>query len=156
MIAILLAKGENDVIGKDNQLPWHIPEDLRYFKQLTIGKTVVMGRKTFDSIGHALPKRTNYVLTRQTDFEADNIHVLHRIEDISAMEGDVFIIGGASLIKETMQLADKLYLTEIHHHFDGDVFIELDMSEWRCIESTQGNQDGMSRYSYDFNVYVRV
>lgn len=156
MIAILLAKSENDVIGRDNQLPWHIPEDLRYFKQLTIGKSVVMGRKTFDSIGKALPKRTNYVVTRQTDFKAENVHALHRIDEIPELDGDVFIIGGASLIKDTMHLADRLYLTEIHHHFAGDVFIHLDMSQWRRIESRRGNQDGMSRYSYDFNVYVRV
>lgn len=155
MISILLAKSRNNVIGKDNALPWHIPEDLRYFKKRTTGNSVVMGRRTFESIGRPLPNRENYVLTHDPAFHAENVYVIHSIEDIRRIPGEVFIIGGASLVKQTLSMADVLYLTEIHADVEGDTFLNVDLSNWVLRESMAGNQDRSSEFEYDFNVYVR-
>lgn len=155
MISILLARSQNGVIGKDNRLPWHIPEDLRYFKRLTTGKSIVMGRRTFTAIGHALPNRTNYVLTRDTSFKAENVHVLNDVLDIQAIPDDVVIIGGASIIRQTLYMAEILHITEIHADIEGDTVIAIDLSEWVLQTSTPGNQDRTLPFEYDFNVYVR-
>ncbi len=155
MISILLAMSRNGVIGKNNSLPWHLPEDLQYFKQLTTGNSIVMGRKTFESIGRALPNRTNYVLTHDPLFMAEHVHVIHDVKDIVTLPGNVFIIGGASLVKQTLEFADTLYLTEIHANIEGDTFIEIDFSRWILQKSIRGNQNKDSEFEYDFNVYVR-
>lgn len=155
MIAILLAISQNGAIGKENRLPWRIPEDLRYFKKLTTGKNVVMGRRTFMSIGRALPDRENYILTHDQSFQAQGVHVINHIEDIVAIPGDVFVIGGASLVKQVLQMADMLYLTELHTNVEGDTFLDIDFTEWELIWSTPGNPQKFATFKYDFNVYIR-
>lgn len=155
MICILLAMARNGVIGRDNDLPWHIPEDLKYFKNLTTGKSVVMGRSTFDSIGHALPNRTNYVLTRDPSFQSEAVHVLHSVDDIHSIPGTVFVIGGASVVKQVLPMADMLYLTQIHEDVEGDTFVELDLSDWTLQETIPGNENQAHPLHYDFTVYVR-
>lgn len=155
MISMLLVKSQNNVIGRNNSLPWHIPEDLRYFRKLTMGKSVVMGRRTFQAIGRALPGRENYVLTHDDSFHAKNVHVIHDIKDILAISGDVVIIGGASLVQQTLDLVDVLYLTELHTEVDGDTFVDIDLSQWKLQQSVPGNRTKDIPFEYDFNVYVR-
>ncbi len=155
MISIVMAKARNDVIGNHNALPWRIPEDLRYFRRLTTGSSVVMGRQTFASIGRALAHRHNYVLTSDPAFAATDIHVIHSLQDMLAIPGNVFVIGGASLFRQALPLAKVLYLTDIHASFAGDASIHIDFSEWRLQTSAPGKPHQDCQIQYDFNVYVR-
>ena len=133
-LALIVAVAENGVIGRDNALPWHISEDLRYFKQVTSGKTVIMGRKTFQSIGRPLPNRTNIVVTRDPGFQAAGILAAHSLDDAlsKAGEGEAMVIGGSSLFEESLPRAERFYLTEIHRAYEGDVrFPDWDRAVWR-------------------------
>jgi dihydrofolate reductase len=138
-LALIVAVAENGVIGRDNALPWHISEDLRYFKQVTSGKTVIMGRKTFQSIGRPLPNRTNIVVTRDPAFKAEGVLVAHSLDDAlsKAGDGEAMVIGGSSLFEETLSRADRFYLTEIHRAYEGDVhFPNWDRALWREASRT--------------------
>ena len=136
MVSIIVAIAENGVIGDKNTLLWNIKEDMRRFRTTTTGHPVVMGRKTFESIGRPLPKRTNVVITRG-DNEFEGCHVAHSLEEAVAMfpaDEEVFIIGGAQIYKQALPLADKLYLTIVHRAYDGDTsFPEIDYSEWHEV-----------------------
>jgi dihydrofolate reductase len=136
MISIIVAIAENGVIGDKNALLWNIKEDMRRFRTTTTGHPVVMGRKTFESIGRPLPKRTNVVITRG-DSEFEGCLVAHSIEEavkIFSPDEEVFIIGGAQIYKQALPLADKLYLTVVHRNYEGDTsFPEIDYSEWREV-----------------------
>ena len=136
MISIIVAIAENGVIGDKNALLWNIKEDMRHFRTTTMGHPVVMGRKTFESIGRPLPKRTNVVITRG-DGEFEGCLVAHSIEEAVKMfspDEEVFIIGGAQIYKQALPLADKLYLTVVHRNYEGDTsFPEIDYSEWREV-----------------------
>ena len=136
MISIIVAIAENGVIGDKNALLWNIKEDMRRFRTTTMGHPVVMGRKTFESIGRPLPKRTNVVITRG-DSEFEGCFVAHSIEEAVKMfspDEEVFIIGGAQIYKQALPLADKLYLTIVHRNYEGDTsFPEIDYSEWREV-----------------------
>ncbi|AQQ53521.1 dihydrofolate reductase [Planococcus lenghuensis] len=160
MISLLVAHDINRVIGKDNELPWHIPEDLKYFKQQTIGKGIVMGRKTYESIGRPLPNRTNIVVTRQPDFEAPGITVTHSLDEAIRLAADVneevMIIGGAEIFQETLSKADRLYVTRIEQAFDGDtVFPAYSDSDWRLV-SDSGQLISADGIPYTFLVYERA
>jgi dihydrofolate reductase len=125
IISIIAAMSENRVIGRENELPWDIPSDLRRFRELTMGHPIIMGRKTFESIGHALPGRTNIIITEQKDYSADGCVVVHDLHSaISACDGanEVFICGGEAIYREAMPLAHRIYLTIIDEEFDGDAF----------------------------------
>jgi dihydrofolate reductase len=133
-LSLIVAVAENGVIGRDNALPWHISEDLRYFKQVTSGKSVIMGRKTWQSIGRPLPNRTNIVVTRDPAFAAEGVLVAHSLDEALAKagEGEAVVIGGSSLFDEALKRADRFYLTEIHRAYDGDVhFPAWDRAAWR-------------------------
>ena len=136
MISIIVAIAENGGIGDKNALLWNIKEDMRRFRTTTMGHPVVMGRKTFESIGRPLPKRTNVVITRG-DSEFEGCLVAHSIEEAVKMfspDEEVFIIGGAQIYKQALPLADKLYLTIVHCNYEGDTsFPEIDYSEWREV-----------------------
>jgi len=132
-IALIVARADNGVIGVDNQLPWHLPCDLKYFKQVTMGKPVVMGRKTFESIGRPLPGRTNVVVTRNPDWSAPGARVVTSLEDglkLARAQADldgadeVMMIGGATLYREAMPFVDRMYVTQVHASPDGDAFFE--------------------------------
>ncbi len=142
-ISIIVAVAENNVIGSNNQLIWHISEDLKRFKALTTGHHVIMGRKTFESIGKPLPRRVNVVLTRDQNFKVDGCLIASTLDEaINLCEGDdqVFIIGGGELYRLALPIAEKLYLTRIHKPFEGDVFFpEINEDEW-VIESEQKGQ----------------
>jgi dihydrofolate reductase len=136
IVSIIVAIGENNAIGKNNQLLWHMPNDLKHFKDVTSGRTIIMGRKTFDSVGKPLPKRRNIVVTRQ-DITIPGCEVVKSIEDGLALckgEDEVFIGGGAEIYKLAMHLTDRIYLTIIHKSFDADTFFpEIDRKEWKEV-----------------------
>ncbi|MGC0151597.1 dihydrofolate reductase [Chromobacterium vaccinii] len=135
MLTLVAAMAANRTIGVDNQLPWHLPEDLKHFKAATLGKPVIMGRKTWDSIGRPLPGRRNIVVTRQADWRADGAEVAHSLEQAMALAGDVdevCLIGGAELYRQAIAIADRLCLTEIGRDYDGDAhFPVFAADEWR-------------------------
>ncbi|MFL5352178.1 dihydrofolate reductase [Archangium sp.] len=136
-LAAIVAMAANRCIGKDNTLPWRLPADLKRFKQLTMGHTLVMGRKTYESIGRPLPGRTMVVLTRQKDYAPEGVQVAHSLEQALelARGGEVFIAGGADLYQQTLGRVRRLYLTRIERDYEGDTFFpEMDLSGWRLVE----------------------
>ena len=157
MISLLWAMDENRAIGRNNQLPWHLPEDLKYFKRVTMGKPIAMGRKTNDTIGRPLPGRENIVITRKQGVTIEGCTVIHDVKDILKRDDEeLFVIGGAEIFKEILPFADRLYVTEIREEFEADTFFpEYNLSEWELIESTLGIKDEKNPYNYEFLVYQR-
>jgi dihydrofolate reductase len=155
MISLIAAVASNGTIGDKNNLPWHLPEDLRRFKDLTSGKTVIMGRKTFESIfarlGKALPNRTNVVITRQTEVQVpEGVIVQSSIEDALRSYGgaDVFVIGGGEIYRQTIDLADRLYITHVDKEVPGDTqFPQIDSTKWRVL--TTEKHEGYSFVIYE-------
>lgn len=165
-IALIVALSDNRVIGRNNQMPWHLPEDLKYFKRVTMGKTILMGRKTFESIGRPLPGRTNVVITRQRTWQADGVRVVHSLSEglelatslslIDANE-EVIVIGGAQIYRETLPRAQRLYLTEVHAQIEGDTFFpEISDHEWRETGREDHQPEPANPYSHSFVVLDRV
>ncbi|GAA4051963.1 dihydrofolate reductase [Hymenobacter glaciei] len=157
MVALVVAVAENGIIGQNGQLPWgRMPADLRHFKQLTLGHPVVMGRKTFDSIGKALPGRPNVVVTRQHEWAAPGCEasasVLAALARARELDADtVCIIGGGEIYREALPAVDVVYLTEIHHTFEGDAsFPELSPTEWRELTRERHEADAQHAYAYSF------
>lgn len=163
IVSLVVAVAENGVIGRDGGLPWHLPDDLRYFKRVTLGKPVVMGRKTFESIGRPLPGRPNVVLTRDTAWSADGVSVTHSFDQALAVaaaqageDGEVMVIGGADLFAMALPRASRLYLTEVRLQPDGDVYFPpFDHEEWREVERRPGQPDAEGRHTHDFVVLYR-
>lgn len=160
-IALIVAKAENGVIGSSNDLPWYLPADLRRFKELTTGHTIVMGRKTYDSIvarlGHALPNRRNVVLTRDRKAVFPGVEIVFSIEDIRNLDGDVYGIGGAEVYRQLLPYAETLYITEVKASIAGDTFFpELDEADWREVSREAHVRDDANQYDYDFVQYERV
>ena len=158
MIAIIVAKADNNVIGSKNDLPWYLPADLKHFKNVTLGHAVVMGRNTFQSIldrlHKPLPGRENIVLTRDNAFAYEGVRVIHNVDDINQLD-EVFIIGGAEVYKQTIDLADTLYVTEVHAAIDGDVvFPDID-DAWTESSREHHKSDEKNQYDYDFVTYKR-
>ncbi len=153
-----MAKGR--VIGKDNDLIWHLPDDLKHFKNLTKGHHVIMGRKTYESMGKPLPGRTNIVITRQKDFKADGCILVNTIEEgIQKAEGDSqpFIIGGGEIYKQALKYAQTMELTEVNGEFDGDTFFPtFDESQWKEVSRTHHPVDEKHKYSFDFIQYSKL
>lgn len=153
-ISIIVAVAENNVIGNDNQLIWHIPGDLKRFKALTMGHHIIMGRKTWESIGRPLPGRTSVVVTRNTQFKADGAKVVHSLDDaiaIASADSEVFIIGGGELYQQALPVASKLYLTKVHRSYEGDVsFPEISPDEWKEVHSEKGKPTDTDRLEYTY------
>jgi len=153
IVSIIVAIGENHAIGKNNQLLWHMPNDLKHFKDITSGRTIIMGRKTFDSVGKPLPRRRNIVVTRQ-DITIPGCEVVKSIEDGLALckdEDEVFIGGGAEIYKLAMHLTDRIYLTIIHKSFDADTFFpEIDKLEWKEVKREDFEPDEKNPLPYSF------
>lgn len=159
-IAIIVAAAENNAIGIDNQLPWRLSADLKYFKALTTGHAIVMGRKTFDSIGKALPNRANIVITRSKNFSHDNIIVKHSIDE--AIEycnqfEQVFVIGGDTIYKQMLEVTETIYLTRVHTSIsNADAFFPIiDLDIWKLIKSEHHKKDDKNEFDYTFEVYQR-
>ncbi|MCA9327418.1 dihydrofolate reductase [Candidatus Saccharibacteria bacterium] len=160
MIAMVAAVAENGVIGSNNALPWHLPTDLQHFRDITKNKTVVMGSKTFQSIvngrGSPLPNRTNVVITRNPDLEYEGVKVVHDPQDIVAIPGDLYIIGGGQIYSMMMDVADTLYLTEVHANVDGDAFFpKVDTAVWRETSRESHEADAENDHAFDFVTYER-
>lgn len=159
-INIIVAKAENNVIGNKNQLIWHLPNDLKRFKQLTTGHPIIMGRKTFESIGKPLPNRTNIVITRNTVWTAEGIVTVHSLEDAiqlaSRSDSEIFIIGGGNIYQQALKLADVLEVTEVHQDFDGDAhFPEIDLNQWQETFREKHPTDEKHSIEYSFVTYIR-
>lgn len=157
MLSLIAALARNHTVGIANRLPWHLSDDLKYFKATTSGHPIIMGRKTYDSIGRPLPGRHNIVVTRDRNWKADGVTVVHSIAEAvaAAGEGDeVFLIGGASLYAEALPLADRLYLTEIDADFDGDAFFP-DWPRAQFRELRRDTRQGED-FAYSFVVYEKL
>lgn len=164
-LSIIVAMANNRAIGKDNQLLWHLPEDLKYFKRVTMGKPIVMGRKTFESIGRPLPGRLNIVVTRQKGWKHKGVKVVHSIDDAMALADaqalidgvdEVMMIGGAELYEAALPEAEKLYLTRVDADIDGDAFFpELNEAEWKEVGRESFSASENNPYNYAFCVLER-
>ncbi len=161
IISCIVAKAKNNVIGLNNKMPWHISEDLKYFKRITSGHSIILGRKNFESIGKALPNRTNIIITRDKAYKCPGCIIANSIEralKIAYDQGDteVFIIGGGQIYAQTQEYWDKLYVTEIEESFEGDVFFPiLNIKEWKMIAQDCHAKSDINKYNYCFNVYER-
>ena len=159
LVSIIAAMDRNRLIGKENQLPWHLPADLAHFKQVTMGKPIIMGRKTYESIGRALPGRTNIVLTRSSDFNAEGVLTANTLEqalDYVSSEDEVMIIGGSAIYELTLPRADQLYLTYVENSFEGDAwFPDFDLEQWHVIASEEHSADEKNSSAYRFVTYAR-
>ncbi len=159
-IALIAALAENRVIGRENRLPWRLPADLRRFKSVTMGKPVIMGRKTYESIGKPLPGRSNIVVTRDPDYRAQGCQVVHSLEqalEAGAGHAEVMVIGGAELYREALGRAERMYLTLIRAEVDGDtLFPDIEPQQWRELERESHRADEKNQYDYDFVTLQRV
>lgn len=157
MIALVAAMDQNGIIGKDGKMPWHLSADLIHFRRLTKGHKVVMGRKTFESIGTALRGRTNVVLTRDPQFTAPGCEVIHSIDEVLDDTGRLFVIGGGDVYRQFLPHASELHLTRIHASFDGDTsFPSFEPSEWTLASATFRPKDEKNPYDCTFEVYHRT
>lgn len=161
-VSMIVAMATNRVIGRDNKLPWYLPNDLKYFKQVTMGKPILMGRKTFESIGKPLPGRCNIVMTRDQSWSAEGVRVVHSLEDavslasqIAEIDGqdELMIIGGDQIYQLALPKADRLYLTEVHAEVEGDAFFpEFERGQWKEIGREDFNAEDPNPYDYSFVV----
>lgn len=159
-LTLIAAMSENRVIGKDNDLPWHLPKDLKHFKGLTKGHHIIMGRRTFESMGNKpLPHRTNIIVTRQKDFRAPGCIVVHNLEDaIRKAENDSrpFIVGGGKIYQQALAYADSIELTVVHASLEGDThFPELNENDWELVKKESHSRDEKHEYGFDFLSYER-
>ncbi len=153
MISLIVAHDINRVMGINNELPWHLPGDLAYFKKTTMGKPMIMGRKTFESIGKALPGRTNIVITRDPDYKRDGIVVVHSFDEaleVAKKENkEIMIIGGEQIFRLALPIADRLYVTKIQHSYQGDTYFPEYGSEWKVAsESEEFETEDQVKFSY--------
>ncbi|HZH64676.1 MAG TPA: dihydrofolate reductase [Flavisolibacter sp.] len=161
ILSLLVAASENNVIGKDNKLPWHLPNDLKYFKNLTWGMPILMGRKTFESIGRPLPGRKSIVITRNNDRQYAGVDIVHSIEEaVQKAEAygvkEIFVIGGAEIFGTALPQAHRVYLTRIHQEFDGDVYFpEIRNTDWNLASSRFCEADEKNKYDHTYQVWER-
>lgn len=162
MLSIIVAVAKNNVIGKDNQLIWHLPEDLKRFKKLTTNHTIIMGRKTFESLGRVLPNRKHVILCNDAKINMDNENV-EILDDISKLKKYIdsdeenFVIGGATIYKLLMQYTNKMYVTHINQDFEGDVYFpEISENDWKIIEKEKGLKDEKNPFDYEYITYERI
>lgn len=164
-ISFIVAVSENNVIGKDNKLIWHLPADMKFFKDKTTGHCIITGRKNYESIPEKfrpLPNRINIVITRQKNYEAPGAIVVGSVEEAlkkakELCSTEIFIIGGAEIFKQSFAYADKIYLTKIYHEFEGDVFFpELNPDQWLETERVQGVTDDKNKYKHDFITFKKI
>jgi len=165
-LSVIVAVAENGVVGKNNALPWYLPADLQYFKRTTMGKPIVMGRKTYESIGRPLPGRTNIVISNNRDYTAEGVAVVSSLEQALAYAGEValidgseelMVIGGATIYAAAIPLADRLYVTEVHATVEGDAYLgEIDWSPWRESGREDHKAEDPNPYDFSFVIYDRL
>ncbi|ADB37102.1 dihydrofolate reductase [Spirosoma linguale] len=161
-ISLIAAVAQNGVIGRENDLPWHLPDDFAFFKRKTSHHPIIMGRKSLESLGKPLPNRTNIVLTRNAEFSAAGVTIVHTLDDAIAEakainQTEIFVIGGAEIYKMALPIATTLYLTEIHQDYDGDAYFpEFDKNEWQEVSRRPHPADERHAVSFDFVEYEKV
>ena len=163
MISFIVAMDKNNVIGikNDNKMPWHLPKDLQFFKEQTTGHTIIMGRKTFDSLGRVLPNRKHIVLTRKDIALQEQVELVHDVSEIVQLaeehhDEELFIIGGGTIFEQFLDYADKLYVTMIDESFHGDVYFPtISPDEWEEVSREKGEKDAKNPYDYYFIQYIR-
>lgn len=159
MLSLIVAISENAVIGRDGELPWRLSADLRRFKRLTMGHHIVMGRKTFESIGRLLPGRKMIVVTRREEYKPAGVIVARDLSaaiEAAAGDDEVFVIGGGEIYRQAIEMADRIYLTRVHAEVEGDVtFPEIDWSQWRNLEETHHAADAKNQFAHTFAVLTR-
>lgn len=162
MISLLVAMDRNQVIGYQDDMPWHLPNDLKYFKEQTTGQTIIMGRKTFESIGRVLPHRKNIIVTQQQDYRMDGAEVVHSLDKIyhwnkTNPDEELFVIGGGHLFKQILPFADRMYITKIDETFPGDTYFpNFNEADWILTKEEKGVKDEKNAYDYFFLQYDRI
>jgi len=156
MLSIIVAIANNNVIGKDNKLVWHVPEDLKRFKEITMNKTIIMGRKTFESLGRVLPNRKHVILSKDFEYDDPSVEVVNDVNTLQEYidsDEEVFVIGGESVYKLLLPYTKKLYITNIKHDFEGDTFFpEVDFNEWEVVSHEKGADEV---YGLEYVTYSR-
>lgn len=156
MINIIAAISKNNVIGKDNSLLWYLPNDLKRFRKITNGATVIMGRKTYESIGHPLKNRQNIILSKNLNLNIDNCEISNSLDDaIYKAKNEIFIIGGGEIYKKSIEYADKLYITEVDCIVDGDSYFPIIDDNWQIVNEENFNKDSNHIYNYRYIEYIR-
>lgn len=161
MLSIIVAKSKNNVIGKNNEIIWYLPDDLKRFKERTDGHTIIMGRKTFESLGKVLPNRKHIILSRNPDYnvEDENVQVVHSLLELQQYmddEEEHFVIGGAIIYNLLMQYSKRIYLTQLDKDFEGDaIFPKINEEEWKEISREKGPQDSVNDFEYEYINYIR-
>ena len=160
IISLLVAASENNVIGKNNKLPWYLPTDMKYFKNISWAMPVIMGRKTFESLGKPLDGRKNIVITRNRNWKYDGVSVVHDLESAKKIGEDqdikeVFIIGGAEVFKSSLPDANRVYLTRVHEKFEGDAFFPVLDNSWQMVKSHETQPDEKNVYALSFQVWEK-
>ncbi|MDU0203141.1 MULTISPECIES: dihydrofolate reductase [Paenibacillus] len=158
-ISFIFAMDRNRAIGVNNTLPWHLPGDLKFFKAVTMGHPILMGRKTYESIGRPLPGRRNVILTQNTEFRAEGCEVIHSVDEAvqAFKDQELFVIGGAEIFRLFAEKVDRMYITFIEHEFEADTYMsELDLSDWTLLSSEQGERNEKNPYEYYFRIYQRA
>lgn len=162
MLSIVVAKAKNNIIGKDNKLLWHLSDDLKRFRALTEGHAIIMGRKTFESLGRVLSNRKHIVFSNNPDFKVndENVEVVHsllQIQEYIESEEEAFVIGGAMMYNFLMPYVSKMYVTEIEKEFEGDAFFpRIDDKKWKEISREKGPEDGENNFEYNYVVYQKI
>lgn len=162
MLSIVVAKAKNNIIGKDNNIIWNLPEDLKHFKNLTTGHTIIMGRKTFESLGRVLPNRKHIIFSQNPDFKVkdENVEVVHsllQIQELIEGEEEAFVIGGAMIYNFLMPYVKRMYVTEIAEEFEGDAFFpKINEETWKEVSREKGIKDENNNMDYDFVTYERI
>lgn len=158
-VSLIAAVADNGVIGADNALPWHLPDDLRYFKELTTGHAIVMGRRNYESIGRPLPKRHNIVVTRNPDYRAPGCTIVRSVDEAlraAGSDAEVFVIGGGEIYRQTLARADRLYLTLVHAEPNGDAYFpEFDQAAWRETSRREHPADDRHAHPFTFVTFER-
>lgn len=167
--SLIVAAGTNGAIGGDNKMLWHMPADMKYFKEKTTNNTIIMGRKSYEAIGHALPKRVNIVISKNENYKLSDCYTVTSIDQALNLaqelyanseqitEQQIFVIGGAQIYKLAMPLVDKLFVTEIKGEFDGDAFFDkVDLNIWKEVSRDSHKKDEKNKYDYDFVIYERI
>lgn len=162
MLTIIAAVAKNNAIGKDNKLLWHLPEDLKRFKEITMGHTIIMGRKTFQSLPKILPDRHHIVITRNKTFkvEDDRVTVINSIEELLALlkkDEEYFVIGGEEIYRQLLPYAEKMYITAVDDEFDGDVFFpDINHKVWKIVDNAEQLENNTNSLSYRFSTFKRI
>jgi dihydrofolate reductase len=159
MITLIAAVAENNALGKDNQLLWHLPDDFKRFKNITSGHHIIMGRKTFESFPKPLPNRTHVIITRQKDYQPEGCLIVDSFAkaiSVCPKDEELFIIGGGEIYKQSIEMADKLDITRVHHTFDADTFFpEIDLTKWKLTSEEYHPKDKKHHFDFTFETYLR-